>query len=572
MSIHIVIKQEGISDLRCEIEEELIIGRSKTCGLPLTDRRISRRHLRLWRDGELYYAEDLGSTHGTSLNGAPLRSVCTVHAGDVFTLGEVELHAVAEREDYAEGNPSENRHTGGSEESTQLADSSPGSVGFSSPNDPPSQQSQSRVLSSALLDPHETAFTGGKDSIASAADSGATEFAAREEGAETRFADWVRDSDDDEENKTRVVMDAPTRMVDPADLPVPQERKRKVASPHQTNGKDQSRKARIQVIIGMFAVFLLMLFVLKTKSRGETWEVYRDPPPREAFSLSVPSAWKRVQRDEAELCLLHPDAQDMTSGPVVSLWLRRGEEYLRRGYSLVVREICAEWEAERGRTFQWKDGAHESATRYSDGVKVETMNFQDAQTAGTLLILPDRESVWILEARAPLDRINQMRPLFKEVIQSFRYRSNQFFIDIPSPNEQQIVTALTEPERLRRTVERLIRIGDELSAKASAYPGNRAEALRAYREALTWMETLTDKPAEHATIIDHLIREEVAYRNELRRLHASLQSAMSRKKWKSADEILQNIMQTVGDKTSEDYQRAYRSHMMFQEKGTFTWP
>ena len=49
--------------------DELLIGRHPHCDVVLRDTTVSRRHARVYRDGDSYFIEDLGSQHGTFVNG-----------------------------------------------------------------------------------------------------------------------------------------------------------------------------------------------------------------------------------------------------------------------------------------------------------------------------------------------------------------------------------------------------------------------------------------------------------------------------------------------------------------------
>ncbi|MEZ6009590.1 MAG: FHA domain-containing protein [Planctomycetota bacterium] len=52
---------------------ELVVGRGPTADVPLTAPRASRRHARIVRESDGgHRLEDLGSTNGTLLSGAPL--------------------------------------------------------------------------------------------------------------------------------------------------------------------------------------------------------------------------------------------------------------------------------------------------------------------------------------------------------------------------------------------------------------------------------------------------------------------------------------------------------------------
>jgi hypothetical protein len=77
-------------------EREVTIGRDAAhCDLCLHCSSVSRRHVRLFRDGATYYVEDLGSTNGTYRNGKKIRK-SELTAGDMLKLGDRELQFVVE--------------------------------------------------------------------------------------------------------------------------------------------------------------------------------------------------------------------------------------------------------------------------------------------------------------------------------------------------------------------------------------------------------------------------------------------------------------------------------------------
>jgi pSer/pThr/pTyr-binding forkhead associated (FHA) protein len=72
----------------------MVIGRSADqCELVVAHATVSRRHARLSLAGEALQVEDLGSTNGTAVNGAVLRSgePVALHAGNKLRLGDVDL-------------------------------------------------------------------------------------------------------------------------------------------------------------------------------------------------------------------------------------------------------------------------------------------------------------------------------------------------------------------------------------------------------------------------------------------------------------------------------------------------
>jgi phosphoserine phosphatase RsbU/P len=68
----------------------LAIGRSPTAGLTITDRWASRLHCELRSDASGLWLCDLGSRHGTLVNGQPATQVI-LRAGDRISVGLTTL-------------------------------------------------------------------------------------------------------------------------------------------------------------------------------------------------------------------------------------------------------------------------------------------------------------------------------------------------------------------------------------------------------------------------------------------------------------------------------------------------
>ena len=75
----LIIRRGPDSGTRSPISQELVLGRSSRNHantqpfLRLSDAEISRRHLRIFKEGEDYFVEDLQSTNGTLLHGKFLK-------------------------------------------------------------------------------------------------------------------------------------------------------------------------------------------------------------------------------------------------------------------------------------------------------------------------------------------------------------------------------------------------------------------------------------------------------------------------------------------------------------------
>ena len=83
----------------------LSLGRTPDQDLVLDDPLVSRSHARLFWEGGTLFIEDLGSKHGTSVNGLRIRAAHPLTAGDEVTLGGIllRLDAALQRSgDWAE--------------------------------------------------------------------------------------------------------------------------------------------------------------------------------------------------------------------------------------------------------------------------------------------------------------------------------------------------------------------------------------------------------------------------------------------------------------------------------------
>ncbi|MFM1867555.1 MAG: hypothetical protein RL591_963 [Planctomycetota bacterium] len=77
--------------------EPQLVGRSSEA-LHLTDSTVSRRHAELTPDDGRWTLRDLGSRHGTRVNGVRIAGAVEVRAGDRIAVGDTELLAIREGE------------------------------------------------------------------------------------------------------------------------------------------------------------------------------------------------------------------------------------------------------------------------------------------------------------------------------------------------------------------------------------------------------------------------------------------------------------------------------------------
>lgn len=72
-------------------EGGLLIGRNPECTLVLTDDYASGRHLRIYPGADAWYADDLGSTNGTIVNGQKIGEGARLDPGAQIRIGQTVL-------------------------------------------------------------------------------------------------------------------------------------------------------------------------------------------------------------------------------------------------------------------------------------------------------------------------------------------------------------------------------------------------------------------------------------------------------------------------------------------------
>lgn len=82
--VPVLIMHKGeLAGQRWPLEADLLtIGRAADCEITLPERPVSRYHVRVYRQGDRFIIEDLGSKNGTQLNGAPLHGSSVLQDGD----------------------------------------------------------------------------------------------------------------------------------------------------------------------------------------------------------------------------------------------------------------------------------------------------------------------------------------------------------------------------------------------------------------------------------------------------------------------------------------------------------
>ncbi len=71
--------------------EQVFLGRGNDNEIVIKDPYISKRHLRIVKDEENYFLEDLKSANGTFINGERIMDVAKLNNGDRITVGQIEF-------------------------------------------------------------------------------------------------------------------------------------------------------------------------------------------------------------------------------------------------------------------------------------------------------------------------------------------------------------------------------------------------------------------------------------------------------------------------------------------------
>jgi ABC transport system ATP-binding/permease protein len=87
----IIEDDEGRKTVVPMVRDEITIGRQDGNTIRLTERNVSRRHARLFKDNGNLVIEDLGSYNGVRVNGEKVNSPTAIKEGDLVEIGDYDL-------------------------------------------------------------------------------------------------------------------------------------------------------------------------------------------------------------------------------------------------------------------------------------------------------------------------------------------------------------------------------------------------------------------------------------------------------------------------------------------------
>jgi hypothetical protein len=69
-------------------KDDIVLGRGDECDIVLAERQISRQHIRIFREDNQYYVEDLDSKNGTWVNKQQIKGVRELHDNDEIHVAQ----------------------------------------------------------------------------------------------------------------------------------------------------------------------------------------------------------------------------------------------------------------------------------------------------------------------------------------------------------------------------------------------------------------------------------------------------------------------------------------------------
>ncbi|MCS7070185.1 MAG: FHA domain-containing protein [Anaerolinea sp.] len=82
----LIVTGEATSDQYQLSKDDVVIGRDEDCDIVIQDRQVSRRHVRIYKEDDAYFVEDLESRNGTWVNGEQLKGCRRLYDNDVIQL------------------------------------------------------------------------------------------------------------------------------------------------------------------------------------------------------------------------------------------------------------------------------------------------------------------------------------------------------------------------------------------------------------------------------------------------------------------------------------------------------
>lgn len=489
-------------------EAEVVLGRSRSCHIPLVDDNVSRKHVALRRQGDEVMIEDLGSTHGTFLNDRRLRGIVSLHEGDIILVG-------AQKMQFTQRAAAEAKAGG----LTALG-------GGAAP----------------VAEPEPAARKPGEEEV----EHDRTRFAGEVEALDTQYHALDRVlRQDEEDDHTRALADQATRMLDAAEL--------QGLKPGRDEAKNTTKTVLgIVVLVALLGggLFLVKNFLGGSGPAGSENVDYLDP--EYGFGLTYPGPWLRVPG---------------TGSNVINFNKMENNQQVAALRVYVDRSLAFET---RGLTMGFEDYRAELKNRYGDSLVIRPPSadmigdlpvllygFYNDTHQGKGVFLISGSTRYVLEASAPRQEYPAVSKTFTRLLQSFTLTAPDVIIDYPAPDDELIRLALGDEPRLRDMAEQERKFARNLVRRKDVRPENRYRAVQAFQRTLQMLAALNTPPPWAEEAGRELAAATKEFQDAVRetRFQITMAEKVNDAKtiyWESA-----KLMQMIPDKTDPVYQYAY---------------
>ena len=479
--------------------EDQIIGRGEGCAIRFAeDPLISREHMRLHvADGELM-AEDLGSTHGSLLNGKALRGGASVVVGDQLQVGGLTLKVEA----AVSGEQNS--------EAPQV--------------EVPAGEAIDETSSTSHLHPDDSPKTQVHVGFGAAASAG-----------------------DDEDGDVLSYEGQQTRMLKPEELAG---LRSAAAKPKRSVSKSPVMGILIVALLvgGIFTYFKMQKDdegkVILSTSREVRDEQFR-------MAVNVPYAWQRVDSALpliAEFKVVTPEGQEAGE----FLWHATRERSfettgLNKGFEQLEAEIAARHPGYERLKIQ--------RSRFNSINVIEYQFTADHSRGRGVYFFQKDARMWV-EGSATTLMYPQLAEAILTAVRSVDLDEAHVYSKYDEPTLEVKRRALQDPDSVVAEAAYLFRQAKELITRRSMRPENLYRSIMLLKTCLQNCEALTSYPDFRDEAARKLVEARHLYTQEVKRQRALVKGAVKIKDYKTARIECYHLMQMAPDKTSKTYKDA----------------
>ena len=491
--------------------EEITLGRSRSNQISLQDSGLSRKHLSFRAQEDEVLVEDLGSTHGSFLNGKRLRGIVSLHVGDEIILGSQTVKFVK-------------------------LDEVMGQDG----------------VTLVSLQPNEGEVDAASEDEV---EHDLTRFAGEGEIQETRYHaldDVAKRDDDDDEEHTRDLIDQHTRMLDAAEL--------QGLRPGRV--EDKGSKKLMVGLVGIIALVVIgAFFAYQVGGEKEPEEFLRRYMDEQyAFQLRYPATWFKETGSGSHVISFEEVEADITKS-YMRIYIDENPEHALLGLT----HGFEAYKEEKARLYDdVKFGAPKKMVINHVPVLFYGFVTPHQRGRGIFTIVDNRR--YDVETVALEGHFPAVAKLLPNLLKKFELEDQEIVIDYPLPDGEQRRMALGQPDRLAKLAEDKLEVARVLMLRRKVRPENMYRSVETCQMALQMASALGTRPPYFEKAAKRLAEATMAYNDMIRQTKFRIRVAEKEKDWQAVYWEANKLMQLVPDKTDPDYQMGYKKAKAYERK------